>query len=120
MDSPCIKQTVGKVLKIFQHRKYLVAYVLKSSHSCGHFCCLPITFANVGTDLDSTRLTLVPEVVDVDGKIMKYYKHAKSERTILLYFTKGTDVTHARTTTGVAVIDENVLKTQSHSDMALD
>ena len=30
MDSPCIKQTVCKVLKKFQHGKYLVAYVLKS------------------------------------------------------------------------------------------
>ena len=29
MDSPCIKQTVSKVLKIFQYGKYLVAYVLK-------------------------------------------------------------------------------------------
>ena len=29
MDSPCIKQTVCKVLKIFQYGKYLVAYVLK-------------------------------------------------------------------------------------------
>ena len=29
MDSSCIKQTVCKVLKIFQHGKYLVAYVLK-------------------------------------------------------------------------------------------
>ena len=29
MDSPCIKQTVCKVLNIFQHGKYLVAYVLK-------------------------------------------------------------------------------------------
>ena len=29
MDSPCIKQTVCKVLNIFQHEKYLVAYVLK-------------------------------------------------------------------------------------------
>ena len=28
MDSPCIKQTVCKVLNIFQHGKYLVAYVL--------------------------------------------------------------------------------------------
>ena len=28
MDSPCIKQTVCKVLKIFQHGKYLEAYVL--------------------------------------------------------------------------------------------
>ena len=27
MDSPCIKQTVCKVLKIFQYGKYLVAYV---------------------------------------------------------------------------------------------
>ena len=27
MDSPCIKQTVCKVLKIFQHGKYLVAYM---------------------------------------------------------------------------------------------
>ena len=30
MDSPCIKQTVCKVLKIFQHGKYLVAYVLQA------------------------------------------------------------------------------------------
>ena len=29
MDSPCIKQTVCKVLKIFQHGNYLVAHVLK-------------------------------------------------------------------------------------------
>ena len=29
MDSPCIKQTACKVLKIFQYGKYLVAYVLK-------------------------------------------------------------------------------------------
>ena len=26
MESPCIKQTVCKVLNIFQHGKYLVAY----------------------------------------------------------------------------------------------
>ena len=32
MDSPCIKQTVCKVLKIFQYGKYLVAYV--SSNGC--------------------------------------------------------------------------------------
>ena len=30
MDSPCIKQTVCKVLKIFQCGKYLEAYVLKT------------------------------------------------------------------------------------------
>ena len=36
MDSPCIKQTVCKVLKIFQYGKYLVAYVLKSEWSWGH------------------------------------------------------------------------------------
>ena len=29
MDSPCIKQTVCKVLKIFQYGKHLVANVLK-------------------------------------------------------------------------------------------
>ena len=29
MDSPCIKQTICKVLNRFQHGKYLVAYVLK-------------------------------------------------------------------------------------------
>ena len=29
MDSPYLKQTVCKVLKIFQYGKYLVAYVLK-------------------------------------------------------------------------------------------
>ena len=33
MDSPCIKQTVCKVLKIFQYGKYLVAYVLKEARS---------------------------------------------------------------------------------------
>ena len=32
MDSPCIKQTVCKVLKIFQYGKYLVAYVLKQNY----------------------------------------------------------------------------------------
>ena len=31
MDSPCIKQTVCKVLKIFQYAKYLVAYVFKKN-----------------------------------------------------------------------------------------
>ena len=36
MDSPCIKQTVCKVLKIFQHGKYLVAYVLKNAQSGKH------------------------------------------------------------------------------------
>ena len=30
MDSPCIKQTVYKVLKIFQYGEYLVAYVLNA------------------------------------------------------------------------------------------
>ena len=38
MDSPCIKQTVCKVLNIFQHGKYLVAYVLKGS--CTRRCKL--------------------------------------------------------------------------------
>ena len=32
MDSPCIKQTECKVLKIFQHGKYLVAYVLNAKN----------------------------------------------------------------------------------------
>ena len=36
MDSPCIKQTVCKVLKIFQYGKYLVAYVLKSDKMLDH------------------------------------------------------------------------------------
>ena len=31
MDSPCIKQTVCKVFKIFQCGKYLVAYVLNTT-----------------------------------------------------------------------------------------
>ena len=37
MDSPCIKQTVCKVLNRFQHGKYLVAYVLKHFLSRGDF-----------------------------------------------------------------------------------
>ena len=36
MDSPCIKQTVCKVLKIFQYGKYLVAYVLKPKFTFRH------------------------------------------------------------------------------------
>ena len=35
MDSPCIKQTVCKVLKIFQYGKYLVAYVLNGDQTNG-------------------------------------------------------------------------------------
>ena len=31
MDSPCIKQSVCKVLEIFQYGKYLVAYVLNET-----------------------------------------------------------------------------------------
>ena len=38
MDSPCIKQTVCKVFKIFQCGKYLVAYVLNWSFSAFFFC----------------------------------------------------------------------------------
>ena len=34
MDSPCIKQTLCKVFKIFQCGKYLVAYVLKIMVNC--------------------------------------------------------------------------------------
>ena len=34
MDSPCIKQIVCKVLKIFQYGKYLVAHVLKDKDYC--------------------------------------------------------------------------------------
>ena len=37
MDSPCIKQTVCKVLKIFQYGKYLVAYVLKQGKVLGSY-----------------------------------------------------------------------------------
>ena len=36
MDSLCIKQTVCKVLKIFQCGKYLVAYVLKQKQKNTH------------------------------------------------------------------------------------
>ena len=47
MDSPCIKQTVCKVLKIFQCGKYLVAYVLKCQT-----VWIPIRPGqNVGSDL---------------------------------------------------------------------
>ena len=41
MDSPCIKQTVCKVLKIFQYGKYLVAYVLK------HFYNLEVQYISL-------------------------------------------------------------------------
>ena len=39
MDSPCIKQTVCKVLNIFQNGKYLVAYVLNvcQNHTNGYY-----------------------------------------------------------------------------------
>ena len=38
MDSPCIKQTVCKVLNKFHHGKYLVAYVLKASLTTEGIC----------------------------------------------------------------------------------
>ena len=40
MDSPCIKQTVCKVLKIFQYGKYLVAYVLKGIYLSKALTCM--------------------------------------------------------------------------------
>ena len=46
MDSPSIKQTVCKVLIIFQHVKYLVAYVLIIS-ILGNFACFYCHLARI-------------------------------------------------------------------------
>ena len=56
MDSPCIKQTVCKVLKIFQHGKYLVAYVLKllTEH---HLEFLSLTGGRIGSS-ESTHVKM--------------------------------------------------------------
>ena len=51
MDSPCIKQTVCKVLKIFQYGKYLVAYVLKG------FVSLKCIFSKCGKGSDLLHQT---------------------------------------------------------------
>ena len=47
MDSPCIKPTVCKVLKIFQHGKYLVAYVLKRFYSKTKLSCIAIILSRI-------------------------------------------------------------------------
>ena len=50
MDSPCIKQNVCKVLKIFQLGKYLVAYVLKGNrvYNALYVYCRGRAVTNVG------------------------------------------------------------------------
>ena len=58
MDSPCIKQTVCKVLKIFQYGKYLVAYVLKVTFPVIRIICSPSPSDNLlrmEAKLDSYR-----------------------------------------------------------------
>ena len=57
MDSPCIKQTVCKVLKIFQYGKYLVAYVLNITFSVNESSLMSI--------FDSVLSILVPKVDNV-------------------------------------------------------
>ena len=46
MDSPCIKQTVCKVLKVFQYGKYLVSYVLNVLQQTACLVVNPITVGN--------------------------------------------------------------------------
>ena len=50
MDSSCIKQTVCKVLNIFQHGKYLVAYVLNAGQKYEHSAILS-TFIKLPFDV---------------------------------------------------------------------
>ena len=61
MDSPCIKQTVCKVFKIFQCGKYLVAYVLKHLKSIklpssGCSCCGSVTVFHLDRYIDAQIL----------------------------------------------------------------
>ena len=54
MDSPCIKQTVCKVLKIFQYGKYLVAYVLNAGQKyviCNTFDLHKLLFVFIHVDI---------------------------------------------------------------------
>ena len=64
MDSPCIKQTVCKVFKIFQCGKYLVAYVLKSQYFryYSRFFVIKIGYFNLYQSLSVVRLSLHPSV----------------------------------------------------------
>ena len=59
MDSPCIKQTVCKVFKIFQCGKYLVAYVLKYRPDSGQPKHLAFIFFGIYLILRSGFLNLV-------------------------------------------------------------
>ena len=61
MDSTCIEQTVCKVLNIFQHGKYLVAYVLKAhiTKSRMHLSCAGISEAFSTIYVDSSQTASV-------------------------------------------------------------
>ena len=65
MDSPCIKQTVCKVLKIFQCGKYLVAYVLKPGSIVLSYQCLHcLNFQIKSDDVKRVSHSLQVELID--------------------------------------------------------
>ena len=55
MDSPCIKQTVCKVLKIFQHGKYLVAYVLNYEKAIRKIEILKFDYVSVDSTVNTVN-----------------------------------------------------------------
>ena len=107
MDSPCIKQTVCKVLKIFQYGKYLVAYVLKYYlnklfelfaywvilHS---FLSSPDFFSkstffknyfrNTNSECQTAWIQIRTDILFLFAKvIIRRHKHVKSLMCLLLY-----------------------------------
>ena len=82
MDSPCIKQTVFKVLKIFQHRKYLVAYVLKRGMNayfiCNNNCRQRRSRLNAAYCGISSGSTLLAKTKMISGKNLQFRLEIKT------------------------------------------
>ena len=74
MDSPCIKQTVSKVLKIFQHGKYLVAYVLKVCKSLA-LCACDLSTSYWPTESDILSNKSLPVRIYFDSNTQKDKKY---------------------------------------------
>ena len=89
MYSPCIKQTVCKVLKIFQHGKYLVAYVLKIGKNKLRSCVDTGAEVSLLVQRKLQFKTLRIDLYDVSGEALKI------DGCINLKFTiRGTEMQH--------------------------
>ena len=84
MDSPCIKQTVCKVLKIFQYGKYLVAYVLKVSYLVYIWETGSITTLFLMCKLDFKWLTSLWLVTDNNSRFLNQWKENDSRNHFMI------------------------------------